>query len=407
MESYNDLKESEERILSSKRAHTDDVMQGEDKLGENGERVGNSRDFKYRTEIEKDNKHSGDKHREDGERDRQQKDDTDREKRAWDIKRLKVDSDRKINNHGESPIYYDQSARPDARRNLDGEEIGSKSVCSKDAKEYSNNHLEDDRSKLNNHNRRSSSDHNMGRPQNNWNNYPNWSQSPLPNSGFIPFHPVPPPIFNPVMQQFMPPMFGRPPMNMNNLRMPFSGHGNPGVWGNQVRESGPTPLPLHGWEPNNPGFNGSYVFANWDHMRPQLNNQVWESNADMPSAAQKNDHSVQGPTDEVLSGVTQTQIENEKNQPVVNTLEVLKVADQVSGAWKEDAAHISHFYLSKIDVSKDLTEPEIYDQCKSMLNSDLASVSDDSDCKILFLEVNMTYFLNALTVLSIFVANCS
>nr|GFD21486.1 hypothetical protein [Tanacetum cinerariifolium] len=127
----------------------------------------------------------------------------------------------------------------------------------------------------------------MGRPQNNWNNYPNWSQSPLPNSGFIPFHPVPPPIFNPVMQQFMPPMFGRPPMNMNNLGMPFLGHGNPGVWGNQVRESCPPPLPLHGWEPNNPGFNGSHGFSNWDHMRPQLNNQVWESNADMPSAAQK------------------------------------------------------------------------------------------------------------------------
>nr|GEV01034.1 hypothetical protein [Tanacetum cinerariifolium] len=185
------------------------------------------------------------------------------------------------------------------------------------------------------------------------------------------------------LKQFVPLMFGRPPMNMNNLGLPFPGHGNPGVWGNQVRESGPPPLSLHGWEPNNPGFNGSHGFANWDHMRPQLNNQL---NADMPSAAQKNDHSVQGPTDEVLSGVTQTQIENEENQPVVNTLEVLKVADQVSGAWKEDAAHIAQFYLSKIDVSKDLTEPEIYDQCKSMLNSDLASVSDESDCKILFLE---------------------
>nr|GFB45072.1 hypothetical protein [Tanacetum cinerariifolium] len=48
----------------------------------------------------------------------------------------------------------------------------------------------------------------------------------------------------------------------------------------------------------------------------------------------KNDHSVQGPTDEVLSGVTETQIKNEENQPIVNTLEVLKVADQVSRAWK-------------------------------------------------------------------------
>nr|GFA52748.1 hypothetical protein [Tanacetum cinerariifolium] len=33
-ESCNDLKESDERILSSKRAHTDDVKPGEDKLGE-------------------------------------------------------------------------------------------------------------------------------------------------------------------------------------------------------------------------------------------------------------------------------------------------------------------------------------------------------------------------------------
>ncbi|PWA82831.1 hypothetical protein CTI12_AA041200 [Artemisia annua] len=568
-ESYNDLKESDERILSSKSARADDIKQGEDKLGEIGERVSKSRDFKHRPEIEKDNKPHGDKHREDGERDRQREDkhredgnrykneryredadrdhrhkiwrpreDTDREKRARDPKRLKDDSDRKINNHGESSMYDDRSARykdnkdrkrdnnskeeltdyrtrniknqysesekrstsdakidqissergrpasrrsspdgkfypsrdhhrvskqeetkyrdyvheerksdkvpprtlekicqkdgnvidgislerhprsdacsspvvdichispsstsnerrhsnrPDVRRNLDAEEIGSRSVRSKDAKEYSDNHLgigssEDDRSKINNHNRRPSGDHNMGRPQNNWNNYPNWSRSPLPNSGYIPFHPVPPPIFNPVMQQFMPPMFGRPPMNMNNGGMPFPGHGNPGVWGNQVRESIPPPLPLHGWEPNNLGFNGSHGFANWDHMRPQLNNQVWESNADMPSASQKTDHLVQGPTDEVLSGETEPQIENEENQPVVNTLEVMKVADQVSIAWKEDAAHISQFYLSKIDISKDLTEPELYDQCKSMLNSDLASVSDESDCKILFLE---------------------
>nr|GEY33157.1 ribonuclease H-like domain, reverse transcriptase, RNA-dependent DNA polymerase [Tanacetum cinerariifolium] len=146
------------------------------------------------------------------------------------------------------------SNRPDVRRNLDAEEIGSRSVRSKDAKEYSNNHLgsEDDRS------------------------------------------------------------------------MPFPGH----------------------------GIQGSHGFANWDHMRPQLNNQVWESNADMPSSAQKNDHSVQEPTDKVLTGVTETQIENEENQPVVNTLEVLKVADQ----------------------------------CKSMLNSNLASVSDESNFKILFLE---------------------
>nr|GEZ39011.1 hypothetical protein [Tanacetum cinerariifolium] len=181
------------------------------------------------------------------------------------------------------------------------EEIGSRSVRSKDAKEYLDNHLglgssEDDRSKLNNHNQKSSGDHNMGRPQNNWNNYPNLSQSPLPNSGFIPFHPVPPLIFNPVMQQFIPLMFGRPPINMKNLGLPFLGYGNPG----------------------------------------------------------KNDHSVQGPTDEVLSRVTETQIENEENQ--------------------------------QIDVSKDLSEPEIYDHCKSMLNSDLASVSGESDCKILFLE---------------------
>nr|GEX48997.1 hypothetical protein [Tanacetum cinerariifolium] len=354
--------------------------------------VANSTDVKdhyknerYREDADRDHRHKSWRHRED----------TDREKKAWDIKRLKVDSDRKINNHGDSPIYDDRSARykdnkdrkrdhnkkeeltdyrtrniknqysesekrctsdakidhnsfekgrpasprssphgkfypskdhhtvskqketkyrdyvheegksdkvpprtrekirqkngividgislerhprsnagsspmveichispsstsnerrhsnrHDVRRNLDAKEIGSRSVPSKDAKEYSDNHLglgssEDDISTLNNHNRRSSSDHNMGRPQNNWNNYPNWSQSPLPNTDFIPFHNVPPLIFNLVMQQFMPPMFGRPPMNMNNLGMPFPGHGNPEVWGNQVRESGPPPYP--------------------------------------------------------------------------------------------------------------------------------------------------------------------
>ncbi|KAI3707117.1 hypothetical protein L6452_25345 [Arctium lappa] len=356
--------------------------------------------------------------------------------------------------------------RLDVRRNLDVDELGQRSSGSKDAKEYSDkdgkvshklvmeghpdndlshvdgdnlsvsspygrsghfsgNHksllplqplfrtgsdsplgfgsLEDDRSKSNSRLRRSG-DSNMGRPQSNWKNVPNWP-SLLANGSYIPFQHIPPPMFNPTMQQFMPPIFGRPPMQLNHAGMPyhvpdgdrFSGHGHP-LWRNQVEES--IPPPLHGWETNNAVFgDGSHGYGrlDWDHGRTQLNNQMWESSADLWKGQDflKVDHSVNRPTDEIWSGQTGQHVENEHSQPdniqevaTNNIPDIMKVSESpsISVVAKEDDPLIPQVYLSKIDISEDLTQPELYEQCTNMLALDQASVSDEFDCKILFLE---------------------
>lgn len=259
---------------------------------------------------------------------------------------------------------------------------------------------EDDRSKSNSRHRRSG-DSNMGRPQSNWKNVPNWP-SPLANGGYIPFQHIPPPIFNPAMQQFVNPIFGRPPMQVNHAGMPyhipdgdrFSGHGHP-LWRNQVEES--IPPSLNSWETNNAVFgDGSHGYGrlDWDHGRTQLNNQMWESSADLWKGqdSHKVDHSAKRPIDEIWSG---QHVENEHSQPdniqevaTNNNPEIIKVSESphISVVAKEDDPLISQVYLSKIDISEDLTQPELYEQCTNMLALDQASVSDEFDCKILFLE---------------------
>lgn len=262
-------------------------------------------------------------------------------------------------------------SRHDVRRNLNVKEL---------EQQNHDNPLvfgssDDGRGKINNHNWRSG-DPNMGiwsNGQSNWNSFPNWP-SPLPIRGYIPFHHVPPPFFNPDMQQFMPSMFGRPPMNMNHP-MPFH------------VPAGRPPMNLnHGWDTNNGVFpDGSHAY--WDHGTTQLNNQIWESSADVQPAAQKNDNSVPIPTDEILPGQTNQPIKNEQSQQEIDTPEVKKVTESSHVSIVDDGTLISRAYLSKIDISKDLTEPELYEQCRSILDLDQDSASDELDSKILFLEV--------------------
>lgn len=69
----------------------------------------------------------------------------------------------------------------------------------------------------------------------------------------------------------------------------------------------------------------------------------------------------------------------------------MKVTERVEMFEEENTSLVSQkVYLSRVDVSQDLTQHEIYQQCISMIMEMLLSTTNDDkiDCKILFLEVN-------------------
>ncbi|CAN4127228.1 unnamed protein product [Withania somnifera] len=284
----------------------------------------------------------------------------------------------------------------------------------------------DSRGKSTNRHRRIS-DPNIGRMQGNaWKGVPNWS-SPLAN-GFMPFLHGPPPVgFHPAMQQFPgPPMFGvRPSMDLSHPGVPyhmpdadrFSGHGRPMGWRTPLDDScGP---PLHGWDANNFGEEAHlYGRPDWDQTRSLSNNsRSWETindlwkgpirgtSEELPSGSQKEACSIQGPENsfavqsaqQAQSEQKQTDQHAESNDisqsssvPGRSTLEDLKInhEDQpieVKSSMKEEP-HLCNVYLKKLDISADLTEPELFDQCTSLMDVEQILTSDVDSSKILFLE---------------------
>ncbi|KAK2999080.1 hypothetical protein RJ639_022811 [Escallonia herrerae] len=279
---------------------------------------------------------------------------------------------------------------------------------------------EDDNRIKPNHRHRRFGDLNMGRGQGNaWKGVPNWP-APVAN-GFMPFPHGPPPVgFHPMMSQFpAPPMF-RPSMELNMpYHIPdterFSGHGRQHGWRNPVDD----PPPLHGWDANNGVFSDeSHVYGrlDWDHNRNQMSNRGWETSGhvwkgqnsgvstDMQSVSQKED-SANLPADEVLSGHSGQQ--NEQNLPDLQadsfnfsqssdalqkiTPEAPKASPDespdVSKMSIKDDSHLFDIYLSKLDISVDLAQPELYGQCTSLMDmEDQNTVSDDDDHKILYVE---------------------
>ncbi|KAL6986419.1 hypothetical protein U1Q18_019782 [Sarracenia purpurea var. burkii] len=292
--------------------------------------------------------------------------------------------------------------------------------------------LEDDnRGKFNNRHRRIG-DPSMGRAQGNaWRGVPNWP-SPMAN-GFIPFQHGPPPVgFHPVMQQFPPPpMFSvRPSMELNQSGVPyqvpdgdrFSGHGRSLAWRNPVDDS--CPPPIHGWDGNNASFGDEahiYGRLNWDHNRNLTGGRVWETSGgavwkghnigastELPSAPQNDDYSIRGPgEDEVWPGQSGLQVQNEQKDPSAqvesiesdqtsdaleknalekNALETPKtIPEDVSKLSSKDADHL-HLYLSMLDISPDLTQPELYSQYANLIGMDQNTHTEDDESKFLLVE---------------------
>ncbi|CAI9772651.1 unnamed protein product [Fraxinus pennsylvanica] len=264
---------------------------------------------------------------------------------------------------------------------------------------------------------------NVGRVQGNaWQGVPNWP-SPVAN-GFIPFPHMPPPIgFHSVMQPFpVPSVFGvRPSMDLNHSQnlyhMPdadrFSGHGPPMGWHNPVDDS--RPLPLHGWNASNAVFSDEshiYERPDWNPSRTLPGGQGWETSGDLwngpnrsasmerPSSSEKQNNFVRG-VDEVSAGqneqpqrdqqadgahISQLSDSSEKNAdaeaPHISEEETRNLAKMS----RKDDVQFCHVYLSKLDISADITEPELFKQWASIVDTDQNIISDLEDSKILYME---------------------
>ncbi|KAL3652779.1 hypothetical protein CASFOL_002460 [Castilleja foliolosa] len=256
---------------------------------------------------------------------------------------------------------------------------------------------------------------NMGRMQGNntWRGIPSWP-SPIPN-GFLPFPHAPP--FHSVMQPFpASPMFGvRPSMELNHHPSPYHmsdpdrypGPGRPMGWRNQVDDS-----QLHGWDPSSAVIGDeSHIYgrSDWDYSRNMLGNRGWERSADLWKGPNRTTSVEMTPENEnnnnsMLSGDEiqppqneQTRVDQQADsgdvvQPM-NNFEKNEIWDLVgsedSGIAKvsrKDDVPICNVYLSKLDISAELAETELFDKCACLIDADKIISPCIDDSKILYME---------------------
>lgn len=265
-------------------------------------------------------------------------------------------------------------------------------------------------------------DPNMGRIQASpWRGVPSWP-SPVAN-GFLPFPHAPPPVgFHSVMQPFpAPSMFGvRPSMELNHpgaYHMPdadrFSGPGRPMGWRNQVDDSC---HPLHAWDASNAVFGDEshmYGRSDWDHSRNLPGNRGWDTSGDfwkgpnrtgsmeLPSSEKENNSVRSG--DEALGSQSTQAAPNDQNQidqladspeisqPIKSfekneTVASLEDTGDVAKMSRKDDVPLCYVYLSQLDISADLAEPELLNKCKDLIGIEQSISSDVDDSKILYIE---------------------
>ncbi|KAH6760934.1 hypothetical protein C2S51_017883 [Perilla frutescens var. frutescens] len=265
-------------------------------------------------------------------------------------------------------------------------------------------------------------DPNMGRIQGTpWRGVPSWP-SPVAN-GFLPFPHAPPPVgFHSVMQPFhAPPMFGvRPSLELNHpgaYHIPeadrFSGPGRPMGWRNQVDDSC---HPLHPWDASNAVFGDEshmYGRSDWDPSRNIPGTRGWDTSGDfwkgpnrtgsmeIPSSEKENNSVRSG--DEALESQSTQAAPSEQNQvdqqadstdisqPIMSSIKnetEASLEDIVDAAEmsRKDDVRLCNVYLSKLDISADLVEPELLNKCKDLIGIEQIISSDVDDSKILYIE---------------------
>ncbi|RLM92951.1 nipped-B-like protein B [Panicum miliaceum] len=243
-----------------------------------------------------------------------------------------------------------------------------------------------------------------------WNNQPNWP-SPVSN-GFVPMQHGAPGFHPPVHQFPGPPMFNlRPQMKLNQpgVSYPmhdavdrFSTHMRPFGWPNPLDESCPPHMQV--WTGGSGVFPGDpYLYGRqeWDQNRPHAGSRGWELIGDaskglneMPDAelpvAKKEPDSAATAISESSSGynlqpqVEQKEIEHlssenfeakDDSRSASKSLEAPQGAQLLTSMLSKNGAVFCKSYLSRISVSHDLVESELYRRCISLLG-DLGIAKD-------------------------------
>lgn len=258
---------------------------------------------------------------------------------------------------------------------------------------------------------------------------PNWP-SPLVNN-FTHFQHGPVAVgFHPLMHQFSAfPMYGvRTVMDINHPvfshHVPdadrYFSHGQQCRWQNPV---GSHP-PFHGRDADNVAARPealAYGILDWNHYTEPVGGQQLETSADMwkgsnggvhpelPSVSQEGDPAVHAKEYETCLGVSRLQ-ENQSDALVDKGLMVeiglasdvlakepskaskciSETSPKLSNIPKDDDGRLWLVYLSRVDISAELTHPELYNKCLTLKDVEQSESVDEDSLELLCLEV---YFI--------------
>ncbi|XP_062216873.1 uncharacterized protein LOC133916978 [Phragmites australis] len=236
-----------------------------------------------------------------------------------------------------------------------------------------------------------------------WNNPPNWP-SPVAN-GFVPIQHGAPAFHPPVHQYPGPPMFNlRPQMKLNQpgVSYPmhdaierFSTHMRPFGWPNPLDESCPPHLQV--WNGGSGVFPGEpYLYGRqeWDQNRPHASSRGWEvtndaskglnevPDAELPVAKKEPDCAAtlisesSGGQHNLQPQIEQKEIEHSKSENIeakddsessLKSFKAPQGAPVMTSMLSKNGVVFSKSYLSRISVSHDLVESELYKRCISLL----------------------------------------
>lgn len=256
--------------------------------------------------------------------------------------------------------------------------------------------------------------------------------SPVMNS-FTHFRHGPPPVgLHPVMHPFSAlPMYGvRPVMDIRSL-FPHHIHDADRFlrqdhsfgWPNPI--DGSQPPPFYAWdEINSVARTNSLAYGrlDWSHNREPIDGQRSETRTDMwkgphdgvnlelPSVLRAKEPAVRTQEDEIWLGASSLQVQNQENQcddlvdksqkieigqngdalakePPKPSNSIAEQLPELSKISKDDDDRLWLVYLSKLDISAELTHPELYNQCLKLMDAEQSQNVDEDSLKLLYLEV--------------------